>query len=118
MGSGSDTVTDAYPAVACGNMSTTITTNDPDARDSQSSSHGNARGSQASSQSLPGQQRAQKHVKDRVAASENDIKRFSKDTKRGPEVCIASQVDDAVNEGDSADWRQHSPSRSSAREPR
>jgi hypothetical protein len=114
MDSGSETLADAYPAVACNNMPTTITPNDADVRGSQSSSQGNACGSQASSLNLPEQQRAREHVKDHVAARGTDVERFSKDAKKEAEVFSVSQVDDVVNEGDSADWCQHSPSRSNA----
>jgi hypothetical protein len=58
------------------------------------------------------QRRAELHA--RVAAWETDIKRFSKDIKKRPEVYSMSQVDDVVNEGDSADWHQLSTSRSNA----
>jgi hypothetical protein len=77
MGSGSETLANAYPAVAYNNIPTTITTNDPDVRGSQYSIQGNAFGSQASSQNLPEQQQAREDVKDHVAAWETDIKRCS-----------------------------------------
>jgi hypothetical protein len=99
-------------------MPTTLTANDLDARGSLSSSQGNARGSHASSQSLPGQRHTRERVKDRVAAWETDVKRFGQDATKKPEVFRVSQSDDVDDEGDSADWRQtlrDAPSRSNAR---
>jgi hypothetical protein len=92
-GSSRDTLADILLAVAYNNTPTTITTNDPDAR-----------GSQSSSQSIPAQQQ-------HVAAWETDSKRFGQDTRRGQDMFIINQDGDVVSHGDSADWHQHSPSR-------
>jgi hypothetical protein len=112
MGSGSDTLTDAYPAVSYNNMPTTITANDPDARGSQSSNQENAHGSQASRQKPPEQQQPRTPVKEHIAAWESNIKKFGQDIK-GPEMFNISQDGDVViSDSDSADWHQRSPSRS------
>jgi hypothetical protein len=68
-------------AVAHNDTRTTTTTNNPVAQ-----------GGQSSSQDIPAQQQTHRPVK-------------------GPEMLIISQDDDVVSDGDSAEWHQHSPSR-------
>jgi hypothetical protein len=102
MTSGSETFNDANTAVAYKNMPTATSTNDPDAR-----------GSQASSQNLPATACARQGTRCSLEVKYQEVGR---DTKKVPEMFSISQDSDVVSDGDSADWHQHSPSRSRARE--